>query len=158
MKQAESCGNRVVKIWAITLAVLLVLSEAPLAFGQTRDDDTTIKNLVEKLFSAYQSEDLDGLMKLWSEKSPEVAAGKKSFQQAFEANDRIEVKSLAVRKLAVEGEKATVRVALEMGAVDAKSGKPAEGFGKKNRTLRLSKSLVSGRYGNTDQVKQSLQV
>jgi tetratricopeptide (TPR) repeat protein len=98
-----------------------------------------IRALIERYSAAYENKDLAGLTSLWSERSPELAAAKQTFQQMLIANSRIQINSLAVRKVTLEGDKATARIILEMSAIDAKTGKPAEGFGKKNRTMQLVK-------------------
>jgi CHAT domain-containing protein len=105
------------------------------ASGQAADE-MALRGLAEKFFAAYQKPDLDALMLLWSEKSPAYATSKLSFQQSFAAN-KIEVKSLTLGKLMLNGEKASLRVGVDLSAVDGKTGKPADGFGKMNRTLHF---------------------
>jgi CHAT domain-containing protein/Tfp pilus assembly protein PilF len=93
---------------------------------------------VDKFFAAYQRSDLDGLMLLWSEKSPEMAASKQTFQQTFAAS-KIELKNLTIRKIVIENSKATVRVVADMIVSDTTTGKPAVGSGISNRTLHCVK-------------------
>lgn len=103
------------------------------------DNQTAIRGLVEKFFAAYQKEDLDGLMSLWSEKSADYASGKRSFQQAFAAYEKLEVKNLAFGAVAVTNEQATALLMIEVSALDATTAKPAENLGKMNRTLQMIK-------------------
>jgi len=87
-------------------------------------DEAALSALVEKFFAASAQEDLDGFMALWSVQSPEYVARRQAMQQFFAQRDRIEVKNLTVRKMEVDGDKARVRVAVELNAVDATTGKP----------------------------------
>jgi CHAT domain-containing protein/Tfp pilus assembly protein PilF len=107
------------------------------------DDAADLKALVGRFFAAYAREDLEGLMSLWSAQSPELATRRQAMQQTFAAHDNIEVKSLAILKITAEaGNPASpfkVRVAVDMSAVDAQTGKPAASFGKMTRTLYLVK-------------------
>ena len=93
-------------------------------------NDAALRALVEEFYGSYAKKDLDGFLRLWSAKSPELAARRETMQKLFVDNEKIEVKGLVIRKLAVEGEKAKLRVELEMGAIEVKTGKPAAGFGK----------------------------
>ncbi|HEU4389914.1 MAG TPA: CHAT domain-containing protein [Blastocatellia bacterium] len=92
--------------------------------------------LVDKFFGAYQSRDLEGLMKLWSEKSPDFAASRKSFEKDFASYSQIRLKSLAVKLVAPVGKSVTVRVTVELVAVDAKIAEQARDL-EMNRTLQL---------------------
>jgi hypothetical protein len=79
-------------------------------------------------------------MSLWSEDAPNREASSQSFQKTFSDVSSLEITSEIIRKVAIEGDKATVQMVVEMNAVDAKRGKPAEGFGKKNRTFHIVRS------------------
>ncbi|HEX8843660.1 MAG TPA: tetratricopeptide repeat protein [Pyrinomonadaceae bacterium] len=106
---------------------------------QQADDEVAVRALVERFFVAYQKEDLEGLMLLWSEKSPDRASGRQSLQRTFDAYEKIEVTGVTVRAIRAAGEQVLVRLVLEMSAVDSKTGQPASGLGKRRRTLRLVK-------------------
>ncbi len=60
-------------------------------------------------------------------------------QKLFAGHEKIEVKGLVIRKMAVEGEKAKLRVEVEMGAIEVKTGKPAADLGKMIRALQWVK-------------------
>ncbi|MGH9899348.1 MAG: tetratricopeptide repeat protein, partial [Pyrinomonadaceae bacterium] len=124
-----------------TRLLLCLVCCAPFFAVAQSADDTALGALAKEFFAAYQKQDLDGLMLLWSEKSPDLRSSKQNFQQTFAAIDKIEVKNLLVRQIKVDGTKATVRVVIESSessAVDAKI-KPAVGFGKMDRTLHCVK-------------------
>src|SRR5262249_42582255 len=52
---------------------------------------------------------------------------------------KIEVKSLVVLRVTIEGEKARLRVDVEVNAVEAKTGQPAAGFGLLKRVMECVK-------------------
>jgi len=124
--------NRCLKV-----ALCLVICLPYPARSQTADD-AALRALAERFFAVYESRDLDGLMRLWSEKSPELADGKKTFQLTFGAN-KIELKRLSIRQVDVENGRAMVRVIVEQSLVDAATSAPAKGPGKMNRTLHCVK-------------------
>ena len=128
---------------AFQLSLILVVASCfqPFNHGQKNspDSETAVRSVVDELFVSYASEDLEGYMKLWSAKSPDLEARRKALQDLFAASEKIEVKSVAIRKVKLESEKASVRVALEINALNVKTGKLAQGFGKMNRTVDLIK-------------------
>jgi CHAT domain-containing protein/uncharacterized protein HemY len=91
---------------------------------------------VEKFFDLYQRRDMEGLMALWSEKSPDFVARKQGFQQTFAAN-KIQLRSLTIGKIEVDEDKARIRAVAEIDAEDIKTGKAADGFGIMNRTFHV---------------------
>lgn len=127
----QSACKRALRFTAVFCTAVLV----SLAGAAQSNEETRLRLLTDKFFAAYAREDLDGLMQMWSTKSPDLAAMRKAFQQTFAANEKSEVKNLTVRKIEVAGEKATVRVAFEFRAVEVKTGKPPVESGKQNRTF-----------------------
>jgi CHAT domain-containing protein/tetratricopeptide (TPR) repeat protein len=127
----------VTNILSIGIIIGFSFSHSSSASWQSADE-MALGSLTERFFATYQKQDLDVLMSLWSEKSPDYAASKQSFQQSFAAN-KIELKSTTMGKLTLDGEKASRRVLMDSRAVDVKTGKPADGFGKLNRTLHFVK-------------------
>jgi CHAT domain-containing protein/Tfp pilus assembly protein PilF/ketosteroid isomerase-like protein len=127
---------RFMAICALCLAVSLSGLRSLPVFAQA-DEGAAIRLLVERFFAAYQKEDLEGLMALWSERSGDLAANKQSLQQTFDANHNIEVKSLDIVKVATEAGKAKVQLVVEVSALNTKTGKPADGFGKMTRIMQV---------------------
>jgi hypothetical protein len=78
-------------------------------------------NLVTQYFEAYARKDLDGLKAMWSEQSSDLAPSLKYLQRVFAASGAIELTSLNVVKVQVEGDKAFVRAALEMNVLQGKT-------------------------------------
>ncbi|MEP6920141.1 MAG: CHAT domain-containing protein [bacterium] len=109
-------------------------------------EEAAVRALVERYFEAWQNEDLEAAVGLWSEKSPDFGAGKSRLQNLFSANDRIEVRNLQLRRLAIEGERASALSAIEVSALDVKTGKPAAGLGKMNRALSFAKEAGQWRF------------
>lgn len=101
-------------------------------------DESALRTLAGEFFAAYAKNDLNGFLQLWSAKSPGLDSRKRMTQKLFADNEKIEINSLAVRKVIVSGEKAQVRLAVKMSAVEAKTGKPAGDFGE-NRVLHCIK-------------------
>jgi CHAT domain-containing protein len=123
---------------SLRLAVSLVVC-APMLWAQSADDSARLNALTDKFFSAFQQKDMSGMLKLWSARAPALEAFTAQSQQTFAAVERIELKSINVRAVEVDGAKATVRVMVEINALDAKTGKSVPGFGQVNRTLRFVK-------------------
>lgn len=122
----------------------LFLSSVPAQYeSRTRptaaSDDDALRALVEEFYGSYAKKDLDGFLRLWSAKSPELATRRETMQKLFADYEKIEVKGLVIRKMAVEGEKAKLRVELEMAAIEVKTSKPAAGLGKMVRALKCMK-------------------
>ena len=124
---------------SLILVVALCFQPSNHAQKNSLDTETTLRSLIDELFVAYASEDVEGYMKLWSAKAPDLEARRKALQDFFTANDKIEAKSVAIRKVKLESEKASMRVALEMTALNVKTGKPAVSFGQINRTFDFVK-------------------
>jgi hypothetical protein len=121
---------------------LIIGALAGIAFGiagvgPQSNDQRSLRTLVERFNAAYQSEKLEDLMSLWSSKAPSLAEVRTGFQNTFTANEKIKVLRLSFVKLNVERDTATVRIALEVTAVDAKTGNAAAGFGKQNRNFHF---------------------
>lgn len=100
-------------------------------------EEAGLTRLAQDFYAAYAKKDLDGFAGLWSAKAPDFTERKKAMQDLFAAHDSIEVKNLTINKMMVDREKASVRVAVEISALEAKTGKPAADFGKMKRALHF---------------------
>jgi CHAT domain-containing protein/Tfp pilus assembly protein PilF len=101
--------------------------------------ESAVRAVVEKYYALYAAKDLDGLMSLWSGQSPDLESGRQAMQKLFADNEKIEVKSPVVLRVTIEGEKARLRVDVEVNAVEAKTGKPAAGFGLRKQVMECVK-------------------
>jgi CHAT domain-containing protein/Tfp pilus assembly protein PilF len=119
------------------LASLLLAQDNPSAppNGSQVTAETALGDLVHKYLAAYAEKNLDGMTARWSAKSPHLAALQKEAREFFGANQDIKVNNLRVEKVRVEGQKAHVRVAFELSAVDSKTHQPAADLGPTVRAL-----------------------
>jgi CHAT domain-containing protein len=124
---------------SLILVGVLSLQTLGLAQDTPAADENALRTVAEELFASYPSENLEAFMALWSAKSPETASRRKAMQELFAANEKIEAKDLSISKVKVESDKASLRITVEITALDGKTGKPAAGFGKMNRALDFVK-------------------
>jgi CHAT domain-containing protein/Tfp pilus assembly protein PilF len=101
-------------------------------------EEAALRTLAGEFYAAYARKDMDGLLRLWSAKSPELASRRTVMQKFFAEHEKIELKGLAIRKVTIDGWKANLRVDVEMSAIENKTGKPAAGFGPMNRSLHCA--------------------
>jgi CHAT domain-containing protein/uncharacterized protein HemY len=121
------------------LVPLLIVLLCSVIRAQVSDDTSMLRDLTRNFFEATQGKDLEKLLNLWSAKSPELATFTKSMKQKFAEIGPVQLKNLEVRRVSVEGAESVVRVTVDLDATDLKTGKPAAGFGRVNRTLRFIK-------------------
>ncbi|HEX8746163.1 MAG TPA: tetratricopeptide repeat protein, partial [Pyrinomonadaceae bacterium] len=100
-------------------------------------DETALRNLVTRYFEAYVRKEMENVRAIWSEESPNAAASLKYLERIFTGSGTIELSSLNVVSVKVSGDKAVVRVGLEMNVPQAKTGRPLPGFGRMNRSLQF---------------------
>ena len=140
---SRNCGHH----WAI-LAPLLGLGTllsaqdklpAPASVSPTTSENAAVQTLVEQYFGAYAERNLNGMIVLWSAKSPHLATLKKDTGEFFASNEDIKVNHLKIERISVEDQKAHVRVAFELSALDSKTHQPAADLGPTLRTLDCAK-------------------
>src|SRR5262245_60883359 len=73
-------------------------------------DEVALRSHTEACYRYWAAKDLDGFTRLWTPKSPDFEARKKSMLKFAADYGQIELKSVVVQKVAVVGEKARVRV------------------------------------------------
>lgn len=123
--------------YSVLVAVLVLLLCADAVRAQASNDNSVLRDLTRNFFSALQEKDLEKLLDLWSAKSPELATFTAGVKQQLAGVGAVQLKSLDIRRVTVEGAESVVRVTVDMHATDLKSGQPATGFGRVNRTLRF---------------------
>jgi CHAT domain-containing protein/Tfp pilus assembly protein PilF len=128
------------RLRSVILACLLFSSipaqdESRKARPTAAADEVALRALAEGFYSSQAKKDLDGFLQLWSAKAPELAVRRIAMQKFFADHEKIEVKGLLIRNMTVEGEKAKLRIELEMNAIQVKTGKPAADLGKMIRAL-----------------------
>jgi len=87
--------------------------------------DTDVRVVVEQYFARYATKDLDGLLSLWSAKSPDYAALKKDLERQFAAEDYL-LSAPSLSRINVEGEQASQRATVKLTTTDLKSNKQRE--------------------------------
>jgi CHAT domain-containing protein/tetratricopeptide (TPR) repeat protein len=90
---------------------------------------------VEQYLAAYAKKDLNGMVALWNAKSAHLATLKKEAEEFFASNEEIKVNNLRVERIRVADQKAGLRVAYELSAIDSKTHHPAADLGPTIRAL-----------------------
>jgi len=120
-----------------SLSMALSLSLICQAFPQAQSPSSTpptvarptaesdLRAVVEKYFALYAGKDLEGLMSLWSEKSPDHASFKQNLQLQFAA-ENYSFSLPAITRLKVEGERAGLRATVNLTAINLKNNQKRE--------------------------------
>lgn len=136
IRAARCLSSIAIAIGLVALTLAQQSAPSPLTGSE---DQTVLQQLTEEFFSAYTRKNSEGLLRMWSAKSPELPAFKQRLQQQFVTWEKVTVKDVTIRQVKVDGARAKLRVELEMSAVDAKTGKPVAGLGKLMRALECVK-------------------
>src|SRR5215216_3736127 len=96
---------------SVAVSLFSLGQSASLGLGQeSSPDGALLRAAVNQYFESFAKKDLGDLLRHWSAGASDLEARKKELQQEFAANDHIEVRDLAILRLAIDGDKATVRV------------------------------------------------
>ncbi len=87
--------------------------------------ESDLRALVEKYYMLYASENLDGMMSLWSERSPDYASFKQNLHGQFAA-ENYSFGPTAISRVKVEGEKASLRTTINRTITDLKNNQKRE--------------------------------
>lgn len=132
---------------SLLLALILLLSSVAGAQPLTAPrDDPAWRDLVTGYFLAYAKRDAEGVLSFWSGQSPELAAQRKALDETFAAHEKIELKGVAIRRVTVEGEKVSVRAAVEMSFT--KKGESSPRVRRMNRVLRFVRDAAAWRVSS----------
>jgi CHAT domain-containing protein/tetratricopeptide (TPR) repeat protein len=104
------------------------------AQSSSSSEETAVRGVVEKYFALYASKDLEGLMSLWSAKSPDAATSKQNLQQQFAAED-YRLSLPVISRLKLEGEKASLRATVKLTITDLKNQQQREQEVRRNFVL-----------------------
>ena len=99
-------------------------SSAPLTVARAQAE-SDLRAVVEKYFALYAGKDLEGLMGLWSERSPDHASFKQSLQGQFAA-ENYSFSLPAISRLKVEGARASLRATVNLMAINLKNNQKRE--------------------------------
>src|SRR5260370_126307 len=136
------------------LLLACVIIAQPVTNRAQQTAEAEIRAATEGFFRAYQKKDIEELVALWSIKSPEQASLKQQLQKNFATPGNPELKTFAIGRIVIEGDRATVRATVETAAVDSGSDKSAGGNGTLNRTLQLvreSGAWKVWKYGSSEE-------
>ncbi len=128
-----------VVLTALCLQSFVYAQEPAQTSSASSSDESALRALLDQYFAAYARADLEACVRLWSAGSPNLAARKDALDKLFKTNYNIDVKNLAIRKLNTDADRANVRLVVELSAIDVKTGKAADGFGRQNRELQFVK-------------------
>jgi CHAT domain-containing protein/tetratricopeptide (TPR) repeat protein len=123
----------------ITLFLLgSLLTCLPTFVNAQTDEEANVRQVVAQFFAAFAAKDLQRAMALWSEKSPDLTAGRQTMQQAFAAYRTISVKDLRFDKLSVDANNAAVKLIAELSVAGTQADAPTTPL-QLTRTLQLVK-------------------
>ncbi len=148
-------------------SLLLFLSVAVATFGldqsislvvgqEPSSDEALLRAVVSRYFDLLAKRDLDDLQKQWSAKATDLEARRKELQQVFAANDHIEVRNLTIRKLTLDGDKASAQVAVEITASEVRTSGPSTAFGKMNRVMEFVKESGAWKIAHDASAEEDL--
>ena len=141
------------RVSSCLLALSLILTGPALAQSQSvpgssqSSGESAVRAVVENYFARYGAKDIDGMMSLWSEKSPDFASFKQNLQRLFAAEDS-SVSDPAISRVKVESEKASLRAMANLTAVNLKS--------KQKREQRIVRNFAFVREGEQWKVWRSV--
>jgi len=126
-------------MFALCVLQLLIATLCGPGFQEPAPDKVSLHALVDRLYAAYAEEKLEEFFSQWSLKSSDLTSRRQQLQKLFADNERIEVRSVTLLKMKVDGERASLRVVVEMGTTQGKTGEVAAGFGRMIRALKCIK-------------------
>ena len=87
--------------------------------------EPAVRVVVEKYFALYAAKDMDGLMGLWSEKSPDHPSLKQNLERQFAAGS-YSLGLLTISRVEMEEEKVSLRATAHLTVIDLKSDQKRE--------------------------------
>jgi CHAT domain-containing protein/uncharacterized protein HemY len=87
--------------------------------------EPAVRAVVEKYFTLYAAKDLDGLMGLWSEKSPDHSSLKQNLERLF-ATESYSLSLPTISRVKVEEDKVSLRATAHLTVIDLKSNQKRE--------------------------------
>jgi CHAT domain-containing protein len=91
--------------------------------GASNTDEAQIRALVHELFAADAREDMEGFMRLWSQKSPDTPIWRANSERNFEEREKTEFSNIEISNIEINGEQARAQVKYNFSYVEAKTGK-----------------------------------
>jgi CHAT domain-containing protein len=152
-----TCLRSLILFLSVAVATFGLDKSTSLVAGQEPSpDEALLRAAVSRYFDFFAKRDLDDLLKQWSARAPDLEARRKELQQAFAANDHVEVRNLTIRKLSLEGDKASAQVAVEITASDVKTNRPSTAFGQTNRAMDFVKESGAWKISHDASAEEDL--
>src|SRR5215475_14138451 len=102
-----------------------VQSSASVLNASQSSAETEARALAEKYFALYAAKDLDGLMGLWSEKSPDRSSFKQNLERQF-ATESYSLSLPTISRIKAEEDKVSLRATARLTVIDLKSDQKRE--------------------------------
>ncbi len=141
MQCVKRCYSRNLTVfWGLILVCISIFDFVQIysraqSAASTLSEEAALRAVVENYFAACGKKDLAGVVALWSEKSPNLAAYRQSLERQFASED-LNYGSPAVSRVKVENERASLRATIALTSINLKSQQKSE------RRLILSFELV----------------
>ncbi len=94
-------------------------------WSQPTSEEAAVRVVAEKYFAHYAAQDLNSLLSLWSEQSPDYASLKQNWQRQF-ATEEYRSNLPVISRLKVEGVKASLRAMVKLTVTDLKNKQTRE--------------------------------
>jgi len=154
-----TCLRSLVLFLSVAVATFGLDKSTSLVAGQEPSpDEALLRAAVSRYFDFFAKRDLDDLLKQWSATAPDLEARRKDLQQAFAANDHVQVRNLTIRKLTLKSDRASAQVAVEITASDVKTSRPSTAFGQMNRTMDFVKESGAWKIARETSAEEELAI
>src|SRR5262245_49287507 len=98
------------RIWVIALSLIFNCLFPAARASQDSTDESELRSLAEIYFKRWAAKDLDGFLKLWSARSPELEARRKAMEKLFATSDRLELRGMTIGFVRIDKNQARLRV------------------------------------------------
>jgi CHAT domain-containing protein/tetratricopeptide (TPR) repeat protein len=132
---------------------LIFLGLPPRTLPQNTDDVGRIDQSISRFFSAYAAKDLAAILALWDPQSADFISATENFRRTFGAN-RIVESGIGTPRTTVHGDTARSFIEATISAVEIRTGRPQDGFGKAEKLFdwkRVNGAWALERYGPVEQ-------
>jgi CHAT domain-containing protein/Tfp pilus assembly protein PilF len=121
----SSAACRLFSLLALSLSLtgssLLQAQSLPATLNSPQSSaESVVFAVVEKYFVLYVAKDINGILSLWSEKSPDYALLKQNLQRQFATED-YSVSTPVISRLKMESDKASFRTVTNLTAINPKN-------------------------------------
>jgi CHAT domain-containing protein/tetratricopeptide (TPR) repeat protein len=129
---------RVLTYAAVSLAIVL-----PQAFSQEEVptlDEAILRELTTRFYYDFEKLDLEDQLAMWSPRSQDDSSKRANETRFFAILDKPKVEKFEIKQIVVNGDEASVRLIVNVSALNKKDGKPLRGW--LNHDVDLTHKLV----------------